>query len=55
MENNKFIDLGKNFYNWYRADKIKFTVSDHSTGLESEIKRVAELIDYAQEKKQLQG
>ena len=55
MENNRYINLGKNFYEWYRTNKIKFTFVTPSKGLESEIKRVAELIDYAEEKKRLKG
>jgi len=51
MENKKFIRLGKNFYEWYRANKVKFTISTSRKDLDSEIKRVAELIDYVEEKK----
>jgi len=50
MENNKFLILGKNFYEWYRSNKVQFTAKDPAQELEREINQIAELIDYVKEK-----
>jgi len=55
MENDKFLNLGKNFYDWYRSNKVNFTIKASNPSLDSEIKRVAELIEYVVEKKRLKG
>jgi len=55
MENDKFAELGKNFYAWQSSNKLKFTFSPAHQGLEDEIKRVSELIDYIKEKIRIKG
>ncbi len=55
MENEKYINLGKHFYSWYRSGKVSITINNSSKGLENEIKRVADLIDYVEEKKRLKS
>jgi len=51
MENEKFINLGKNFYDWYKSNKLKLVFKDTSQALGSEVKRVDELMVYVKEKK----
>ena len=55
MQNDKFIELGRNFYDWYNSGKLKLTVNGLDSSLESEIKRIAQLIEYVQEKRRLKG
>ena len=55
MQHDKFIELGSNFYDWYSSGKLKFIVNGPDQGLESEIKRIAQLIEYVQEKRRLKG
>ena len=53
MENDKYIALGRNFYEWYNSNKVDFALSTAHRSLDSEIKRVVELIEYVKEKKRL--
>ena len=55
MENDKFLNLGRNFYDWYASGKLKFKVTGTVPSLEGEIQRVAGLIEYVKEKKRLKG
>ena len=55
MENDKYLDLGKSFYEWYKNKKLTLTVNAYNLSLEAEIKRVTELIAYVEEKRRLKG
>ena len=55
MENDKFLNIGKNFYEWYKTGKLKFNFNYGANELKSEFKRVVELIEYVEEKKRLKG
>jgi len=51
MENEKFVNLGKNCYDWYKARRLEFFMGDPKTSLNGEIERVAELIEYVIERR----
>ncbi|MBF0479922.1 MAG: hypothetical protein HQL26_10610 [Candidatus Omnitrophica bacterium] len=51
MNNKFFNDLGKQFYGWYRDNKIRFEYGGKSKDLELEVERIAGLIDYVEKKK----
>ena len=55
MENDKMMALGKDFYDWYRSKKLRLEFGGRDKNLQGEIERVAELIEYVIEKKQLKG
>ena len=51
MENKIFSNLGKNFYEWYDSEKLKFRFDSRDKDLESDIAQVGELIAYVKGKK----
>jgi len=53
MENDKFFKLGKTFYEWYSTNRVELLIKPNGQNLDSEIKRVAELIEYVKEKRRL--
>jgi hypothetical protein len=52
-EKKKFRNLGQTFYRWYKADKVKFVYGTEARGLDMEIQRIAELIEYVKKKKEV--
>jgi len=52
MNNRFFHDLGKQFYEWHKNNKVWFEYGGHSKDLELEVERLAGLIDYVEKKKE---
>ena len=50
MEKNKYLEIGKNFYEWYRTNKVSLTVNNSNHELDREIRQTLELIDYVTDK-----
>jgi len=44
-------DLGRSFYDWHRAGKVKFIYGTGGKNLDVEIERIAALIKYVKNKK----
>ncbi|MBF0123506.1 MAG: hypothetical protein HQL21_08925 [Candidatus Omnitrophica bacterium] len=51
MDKRFFRTLGKQFYDWYRDNKIRFEYAGHSKDLELEVERLTGLINYVEQKK----
>lgn len=52
MANQKYLDLGRNVYDWHAADKVKFLYADRDNRLHVEIEKVCELVKYVRDKKE---
>ena len=55
MENDKYLELGREFYNWYSSGKLNLSFKAGNGKLDAEIQRVTELIAYVIEKHKLKG
>lgn len=51
MGNRSFLELGRQFYAWYRDGRVRLDYGGHSKDLELEVERLAGLIDYVQKKR----
>ena len=47
----QFQNLGKNFYEWYMADNLKFECKPDNMNIKAEIERLSQLIEYVKNKK----
>ncbi|MBF0486353.1 MAG: hypothetical protein HQL16_07570 [Candidatus Omnitrophica bacterium] len=51
MNKRYFQVLGRQFYQWYQDNKIRFEYGGHSKDLELEVERLTGLINYVEKKK----
>jgi hypothetical protein len=51
MNDRFFHDLGKQFYEWHRSNRIRFEYGGPGKDPEPEVERIAGLIDYVEKKK----
>jgi hypothetical protein len=51
MDQKLLRDLGKDFYEWRKKDKVKFIYGTKGKGLDEKIERISGLIEYVKSRR----